>query len=222
MLQSSSPSYPIMASLDYARSFVETFSHDKVKILQKKIAGFIKEVNDLSSLQTVTSSRINYTQDLLKVMVKSKKGHTGKQLQEIFENEGIYSELSDWGHVQFILPLDERIDFNDLINRIKKATESMTYIENKQPKLNIPNFTSTVLHSYADLKKKRKLVKDLVDSVGEISAQNIVPYPPGIPILLKGELVTTKHVDYIYDVYLYGMTIQNLIEDKNLQIEVLI
>lgn len=222
MLQSSSPSYPIMASLDYARSFVETFSIDKVKILQKKIAEFIKEVNDLSSIQIVSSSHINYTQDLLKVIVKSVKGHTGKQLLEIFENEGIYSELSDWGHVLFILPLDEGMDFSDLINRIKKATESMVYIESKQPKLNVPNFTSTVLHSYADLKKKRKLVKDLADSVGEISAENIVPYPPGIPILLKGELVTTKHVDYIQDVYQYGMTIQNLIEDKNLQIEVLI
>ncbi|PGS49516.1 aminotransferase class I/II-fold pyridoxal phosphate-dependent enzyme [Bacillus sp. AFS041924] len=222
MLQSSSPSYPIMASLDYARNFVESFSSDRIIQLQRKIEQFMKGVCELSNLNIVTTGHLNYKQDLLKLIVKSKKGHTGKQLQEIFETEGIYTELSDWGHVLFILPLDEKIDYNDLISRIKKATDSMNFIENKQPKLTVPNFTSTVSYSYAGLKKKRKMVKNLADSVGEISAENIVPYPPGVPILLKGELITTKHVDYIHNIYQYGMTIHNLIENKNLQIEVLI
>ncbi|PEJ59812.1 arginine decarboxylase [Bacillus sp. AFS002410] len=222
MLQSSSPSYPIMASLDYARNFVETFSSSKVIKLQKKIEQFIEDVNELASLKIVTTDHLNYKQDLLKLIVKSEKGHNGKQLQDLFETEGIYTELSDWGHVLFILPLDEKYDFSDLIYRIKKVTDDMDFIENKVPKLTVPNFSSTVSYSYSGLKKKRKMVKDLADSVGDISAENIVPYPPGVPILLKGELITTKHVDYIYDIHQYGMTIHNLIENKNLQIEVLI
>lgn len=222
MLQSSSPSYPIMASLDYARSFVGAFSSENVTKLMINIDQFIKQIEETSCLKVVTTSHTQYKQDLLKLIVKSTKGHTGKQLQELFEKEGIYVELSDWGHVLLILPLDEKVDYSEHITRLKRATKNMVPIENKYPELTVPNFTSTVLNSYADLKKKKKSIKNLVDSVGEISADNIVPYPPGVPILLKGEMITKDHVNYIMDIHQYGMTIQNLIENKNLQIEVLI
>ena len=222
MLQSSSPSYPIMASLDYARSFVELFSSHKVEQLQNKINDFTQQIEEIEAFQIVTTSHSSYKQDILKVIVKSTKGHTGKQLQDAFENEGIYSELSDWGHVLFILPLDEQIDFTDHIKRLKRASKNLTQMDNNQPRITVPNFTSTVTDSYSNLKRKQKKIKDLTASIGEIAAENIVPYPPGVPILLKGEMITKEHVDYIRDIYQYGITIQNLLENENLQIEVLI
>jgi arginine decarboxylase len=222
MLQSSSPSYPIMASLDYSRSFVEQFTLEKIEKLKSRIDEFIQQIKNVNNLQTVTTSYALYKQDLLKVILKSTKGHTGKQLQDVLENEGIFIELSDWGHVLLILPLDENFDYNDLIKRFKQAASNLIQIENIQPNISVHNFTSTVAHSYAFLKKKDKMIKDLADSVGEISAENIVPYPPGVPILLKGEIITKEHIDYIQDIYHYRITIQNLIVNKNLQIEVFI
>ncbi|HRF97036.1 MAG TPA: hypothetical protein PLZ51_17630, partial [Aggregatilineales bacterium] len=32
----------------------------------------------------------------------------------------------------------------------------------------------------------------LAQSVGEITAENIIPYPPGIPLLVPGEVITQE------------------------------
>lgn len=37
----------------------------------------------------------------------------------------------------------------------------------------------------------------LVDAIDSKSAENVVPYPPGIPVLLRGETVTKHHVDVL-------------------------
>ncbi|WP_088043517.1 aminotransferase class I/II-fold pyridoxal phosphate-dependent enzyme [Bacillus sp. EAC] len=222
MLQSSSPSYPIMASLDYSRNFVEQFSINHVRRLQNTINQFIKELCELPAIEVVTTKHSSYQQDLLKVTLKSTLGHTGKQLQAILEDEGIFIELSDWAHVLFILPLDEQFNYNELINRIKNATSKLTRVENEHPQIVVPTLNSEVIYSYALLKKKQKTLKDLQESIGEISAENIVPYPPGVPVLLKGEIITKEHVDYIVKIYQFGITIHNLYENKQLQIEVLI
>jgi arginine decarboxylase len=222
VLQSSSPSYPIMASLDYSRYFVENFNFDQLNQLHEHIKQFIKQLQELPNIEVVTTSNLSYKQDLLKLIIKSTLGQTGKQLQEIFEKEGIFVELSDWGHILLILPLDAEVDFSEQFIKIQRATSNLTKIKNEYPKIEVPNLESVVSESYATLKKKQKLLMNLIESAGEISAENIVPYPPGVPILLKGEVITKAHIDYILEIYQYGLTIHNLIENKNLQIEVFI
>ncbi|MBM7543134.1 hypothetical protein [Amphibacillus cookii] len=32
---------------------------------------------------------------------------------------------------------------------------------------------------------------------GTVAAEDVIPYPPGIPILLKGECIKQIHIDYI-------------------------
>lgn len=222
MLQSSSPSYPIMASLDYSRSFVESFTTEKVKTLQNNIHSFINQIRELPNLQVVKTKDKLYQQDILKLILKSTQGHTGKQLQSIFEEEGIFIELSDWAHVLLILPLDERMDYSEPLKRIKKVSNKLTKVENKLPYMTVPNFDSSVSNSYTSLKRKQKRVINLIDAKGEISAENIVPYPPGVPILLQGETITKEHIEYITEIYHYGLTVHNLLENETLQIEVYI
>jgi len=37
----------------------------------------------------------------------------------------------------------------------------------------------------------------LPQSIGRISAQTLSAYPPGIPLILPGELITSVHLDYL-------------------------
>lgn len=220
MLQSSSPSYPIMASLDYARWFLEQFSKEKVVKLQRNIQLFIDQLDNLPTIEVVTSSNLSYKQDLLKVIVKSKLGHSGSYLQGLLEKESVYTELSDWAHVLLILPLDPNENFKEHIERISRATSNLLDVTNELPTISMPNFNSIVMESYAGLKSKRKIVRNLSDALGEISAENIVPYPPGVPILLKGELITEEHIRYILELKSRDITIQNLLIHDQIQIEI--
>ena len=46
--------------------------------------------------------------------------------------------------------------------------------------------------------EKEKEYVDLKESLGRISAVNIVPYPPGVPILTMGEVINKNCLDAIF------------------------
>ena len=59
-----------------------------------------------------------------------------------------------------------------------------------------------------DLSKKRlyEIAKELgkeskevclSDSLGKVVFENIIPYPPGVPILVSGEIIEQEHIKYI-------------------------
>ena len=53
-------------------------------------------------------------------------------------------------------------------------------------------------------KKKRVRIED---SLGEICGELICPYPPGIPVLIPGEVVTHGSLSYLISVRHQGITI---------------
>jgi arginine decarboxylase len=56
----------------------------------------------------------------------------------------------------------------------------------------------------------------LADSAGRIAAEFVMVYPPGIPILLPGEWITQKNLDYIAQHIDAGLPVQGP-EDTSLQ-----
>lgn len=54
------------------------------------------------------------------------------------------------------------------------------------------------------------------ESAGRIIAEFIYVYPPGIPILLPGEVITQKNIDYIVDHVEVGLPVKGP-EDRSIQ-----
>ena len=52
---------------------------------------------------------------------------------------------------------------------------------------------------------KKELV-DLESAIGRISAASVIPYPPGIPLIVPGEMITRELYDHII------MTMENGLE----------
>jgi arginine/lysine/ornithine decarboxylase len=52
----------------------------------------------------------------------------------------------------------------------------------------------------------REAVK-ATDAVGRISAEQVTPYPPGIPTLIPGERITEPVIDYLRSGVAAGMVI---------------
>jgi lysine decarboxylase len=52
---------------------------------------------------------------------------------------------------------------------------------------------------------KKELI-DLEQAIGRISAASIIPYPPGIPLIVPGEMITRELYDHII------MTLENGLE----------
>lgn len=200
MLQSSSPSYPIMASLDLARAYISNFQGQSSQLI-KKIKRIKEEISSIEEIEIVEADK-KVKMDPLKLILRSTVGLSGFQLQRLLETENIFPELADLQNVLFILPLSTEEHFHGMINKIRKAVHLKGNNRKEYP--NTSNFVdksiSTLSTLHIPLDKQylySKVECDLLQSEGEVSAETIVPYPPGIPVLYKGEVVTKEVIEYI-------------------------
>ncbi|WP_061810612.1 aminotransferase class I/II-fold pyridoxal phosphate-dependent enzyme [Rossellomorea vietnamensis] len=191
MLQSSSPSYPIMASLDYARSYVGTFLKEDLDQTLEHIREFIDGIERIHPQLIVQQAH-----DPLKLIMKF-AGRTGYVLKELLESVGVYPELADPNQVLLILPLVKKgfsFPYKEAITRIKKALEDEPVVEVLpmegviSPRRTTP-FSSLAL-TLEEMDGKVEVLISLDDAEGEVSAGMVTPYPPGIPILVPGERIT--------------------------------
>lgn len=198
MLQSSSPSYPIMGSLDLARAYLAAFTSEDKKSLIKKISDFRRE---LGALQTVgvLEAPPGTSADPLKVVIQSTNGLSGFELQQLCEAEGIFTELADPNNLLMILPLlKTSIDFpfQEIVQNIKSATKDRTgSVEANQVGSWFAGSSITALEiTYSVMKHSKSRPVVLREAVGEVSAEMVIPYPPGIPLIMSGEMITTDHI----------------------------
>lgn len=98
MLQSSSPSYLLLASLDDARNYVQTYFEYDAAYFWGKRNQWIDALKSIHSLEVI---EVN---DPLKVLLRV-QGYTGFQLKEVLEKSHLYVELADSYQVLLILPL---------------------------------------------------------------------------------------------------------------------
>jgi arginine/lysine/ornithine decarboxylase len=179
--QSSSPSYLLMSSLELAHHFYETYKSDVFFDKRQKLIDNIEQ-------QELTVTEVD---DPLKLCL-SHHAYDGYELQAMFETHSIFVELADEHQVLFVLPLWHQHDtypFNDLLNKIKrlKLTKTSSISMEKQIK------TTAIGHYKFSANNKTRTVK-LEEAENKILATHIVPYPPGIPIMLKGEKITANMV----------------------------
>lgn len=193
ILQSSSPSYPIMASLDYARSYLATVTAADIR---KNIDVINEFVQALSGIHEGLS--VKRTDDPLKLLL-SMKGMSGYELQRLLEGEGIFCELADPYYVLLILPLmKEGFSFP-----YKEAAGHIHAVLSKEgvpgQAGDAPKAVRKKRRSYTELALTHEEMDDreeewvsLAGAEGEISARMITPYPPGIPLLIPGERISEE------------------------------
>ncbi len=191
MLQSSSPSYLLLASLDDARSYVDRYNEIDYKHFIDRRKLFI------DALQTISNLEIVQVDDPLKFLIRVGE-YAGFQVQKAFEAQNIYVELADTHQVLVILPLlkgEHEYPFADIRKRIKKAVDQLgKELPNSpgeiQPIIQYP--ISTLHMSIGVLNEKQGQWIPYTRSIGRIAKEMLIPYPPGIPLLIAGEKITVS------------------------------
>lgn len=194
-LQSSSPSYPIMASLDLARAYLASLTPRDFNEIKKDGEHFRKALNRIPQLNVLPASA-GCLMDPLKVTVQSTTGLTGYELQEKLEEKGIFTELADPMNVLFVLPLGRIPDLSALIETIQGAlSDGMFHKEHSRiPLQREETGISALAVSYKEMLKMESAEIWISHSSGHIAAQSVIPYPPGIPLIAKGERITDELV----------------------------
>lgn len=192
IFQSSSPSYPIMASLDVARSYLATYHPKDMEYLLKELHQFKEELAEIPGIQVLEYKDAG---DFLKVTIQSRCGLSGFALQKRFEEFGVYTELADLYNVLFILPLlkeNQRYPFKNAVTKMKKALEGIMIKEIKVVAPNQNKKISRLTVSFKEMDNLEKMEIPIEIAAGNVAAETVIPYPPGIPLLLKGEEITKE------------------------------
>ena len=138
---------------------------------------------------------------MTKIFIKM-HGLTGKRLETILEldfNIEIES-ASDEGVLILSNIGNTREEFEYLIKALKEISirkyPDICHLEGKKyMPLMQPNTVMSPREAYF---AKKRLVK-IEDAVGEVSAEVIALCPPGISVLLPGEIINEEHLPYLSD-----------------------
>ena len=197
MLQSSSPSYPIIASLDLARAYLASYSKQDLKFLIDEINRFKEALSAIPEIKVLNKVPKSVKQDPLKLNIQSTCGLSGYKLQSLLEKKGIFTELADTRNILFVLPLlknSEKYPFGETADKIRTAVRGQS-----GPYVDFSNFQwmelekiSTLAFSYAKMKQATKEQVHFDEAIGKIAGEMIIPYPPGIPLIVAGEQISAK------------------------------
>jgi len=231
MLQTSSPSFLLLSSVDQCISALEERADELFTALQHKLARFYEKTKSLKQLHVIAPTEYAGSYDPSRIVVTTPATITGLQLAECLKkNFGIELEAGAPRHIiaitgiadteetfegfaEALLAIDAALtpEPTSDIQAISPRTDSRT-IEVTQDAANnyfhYPAIPEVVYDSYAiEDAPTESLPYSACE--GRISAEFLYLYPPGIPMLVPGERISGVLIDCIEqllknDFSLYG------------------
>ncbi len=181
----SSPSYPILASMDLARQWMEEVGAWEYQRVALRVAELRKK---FPSLRLRSGLSLDPCRFVLKVK-------DGPAFAAALEERGIYPEMEDGGHVVFICTAQ---DSEENFYRLEQALEELRSGMGDGPDIPAPPIPERVLSPRQALfAPVREWPRLLEDCEGEIAACQIAPYPPGVPVVAPGERISKKELAYL-------------------------
>lgn len=220
IVQSSSPSYPIMASLDLARKYLYEYSDEKKQLLLERI-NELREHFSSTSLWEVQKVREKIDDPIKMTLLSNQYDMT--EVDKWFNSHGIYSEMVENNQLLLVGGLEINEQTIDRVKSLVKTSynHSFPLIHGKMTnELNVMSELYELPFDYHQLHRYKVKTVKWKDAIGRIAASSVIPYPPGIPLILKGEEITREQVDFIKAALRNKRYIQYQGKDLNYGIEV--
>ena len=177
----SSPSYVLMASLDAARQWREDGGAEEYQKAARRVAALREKYPCLREDSLV----LDPTRLTLCVQ-------DGPAFAGMLERQNVYPEMEDGGHVVLIgTPQDLERNFD----RLEEVLEQLRPFMGACPPLPAPHLPERALSVRQALFAPSEL-RPLEACEGRVAACQIAPYPPGVPVVAPGEVISKKELAY--------------------------
>ena len=192
----SSPSYPMLASLDAVRDWMEQWGAQKYERAAVRVAKLRERFPSLRPGGPACGDPacgVGLSLDPTRFVLNAKDGHA---LARALEDRGVVPEMADRGHVVLICTCqDDEFAFRVLAETLEELREGL----GDCPPLPPPPLPEAALTPRQALFAPRETVA-LELSAGRIAAGHIAPYPPGVPVVAPGERIEKKHLAYLNEI----------------------
>ncbi len=227
MVQTTSPSYLLMASLDINEKIMRSHWRDIIGGWKEDLTGFYKGASRINGLTAVKGSGIRGTgaqdedvfafyryregPDPTKINLSmSELGLSGERLDKELRYRGIISEMV---HGEYVLLMtgagNKRSDYERLLDALDDIASGygVGVRVDRTPR----SFDDIVLE-YADVPIEGIYVP-LYEAVGRVLYDPIITYPPGTPIACPGEILSMEVISHISAILESGEAITGVDEE---------
>lgn len=200
---STSPSYPVLISLDLCRAWLEgegaerlcetAARVEKIKAAAAK-AGFAMPLGRADPLRIALSA--------------DSAGISGEEMGEFFREQGIEPEYAGNGRVILIpSPFNSESDFERLNTAVEKAAAMKKTKDFQKPEINLPEQCLTPGEALFSEKEK----VDINGALNRVAGEAVCPCPPAVPAVIPGEKIDKPALERLKD---YGISALNVVKFK--------
>lgn len=225
MLQSSSPSYVLMASMDSCVRYVEEHGAGRAFFLREQYNEFCRRVDRCRHI------RIGKMKDVSGQGYLLKDWDIGKVLISVkgtsVDGQTLYDILRDEYHLQmemaagtYVLAMMTMMDSEEGWQRLADALLQIDdRIERKAAiSVKTADYTPKAVMGIADAFHMDSETVSLSEAADRIAADFINLYPPGVPLLVPGEIIEEKLLLQIRDSLKMGLNVQGITEDGKISV----
>lgn len=202
LTQTTSASYLLLGSLDISRRNLALKGKQSFGKVCEMADYAREEINDIEGFYAFGAELINKSSvfdfDVTKLVINTRGiGLTGIEVYDLLREEyDIQMEFGDLSNVLAYISIGDRLQE---IERLAGALNDIARLYSKpQGNFFCAEYMTPIVKATpqeAFYAQKEKLPID--QTIGRICAESVMCYPPGIPILAPGEMITKEILDYI-------------------------
>lgn len=216
--QSSSPSYLLLGSLDAARHQMANQGLELMKrtlSLANQARSALRD-RGMSVLDVTELSERSFQQDLTRLTVDvTAQGMTGFEADEWLHSRGITAELPTLRQLTFIVSIGN--SSQDIQSLVQELSQLPSRNDGGAIASTPPWFMNTdSVISPRDAFFSRAAMCPVEDALGQLSADTVCVYPPGVPSLMPGERITAEAINSLQFAHAAGAHLSGL-ADATLQ-----
>ena len=197
MIESTSPSYLLMASLDINADLLEKKGEKLFGAWEDNLQYFYERSNEIPGLRVMRHPFLDHTKINLDM---SAYGLSGLDLEDLLMERNIFAELTTGNILMCMTGIgNKRYDYERLLAALQEIAEERPLIRGGDCKEIVA--ASRGAWDFQKLTQrpipKEKERIPLETACGRVCAASVIPYPPGIPILCPGEIMEKSALDYV-------------------------
>lgn len=209
IFETSSPSYILMASIENCLDFLQQ-NENMFERYEENLEYFYNKTKELKKLEILKNKLTDqYFDDGKIVIITTKTNITGKELSEILRKK--YKIELEMSYVNYAIAMTSVCDSKENVERLINALidiDAKLEIQ-KMPKYEFENILPIISKSIYEAEKEDKFVKiDYRKAEGRISKEYMWVYPPGIPIITPGEIISKDIINLMEQISEAGLEIR--------------
>lgn len=195
IFETSSPSYLLMSSADRCMTLLEARGEELAQLHKERIERFNNSMREMKHLRVLGSEYRSF--DFTKLVIScSDASVSGKELLDTLRDK--YRIECEMASARYIVAMTSICDSDEGLARFAQALcETDASLECSPHGTFVPLCIPEISCTAYEAIRAEHAFTPLSECIGRVCGEYIMAYPPGVPVIVPGEIITQQVTDII-------------------------